>query len=96
MKIRKGTIQGFSGFWNSGTAILSIKDSKTGKVEAIHCDNGQTIRRLRSVFGKANGGHINQEVFWSMDDMGLLYGLAPVDGAPFELVRAYESEENIQ
>ena len=81
-KIKRGVIKGFSGSWGSGIATLSIQDSKTGKVDDVHCENAPTTRVLQDVFGDtitpghtANGkGYLDKEIFWTMDDMGLMFG----------------------
>jgi len=104
MEIRKGRIVNFSGSWGSGLGFLIIRDSKTGEVEKVPCDNGATVRALENCFGNvitkghtAQGkGHRDKEIFWSMDEMGLvLGGFTPVNGATFELVDAYENQKNL-
>ena len=102
MEIRKGTIQDFQGSWGSGLGILIIQDSKTKQVENIPCENAATVRALESCFGNviteghsANGnGYKDQEVFWSMGEMGLVFGgFTPVEDASIELVEKYENQE---
>ncbi len=100
MEIRRGTIQGFNGSWSSGIGFLLIKDSQTGEVESIPAENGCTVRALEAAFGNVigdghcvdnQGNHIGQEVFWSLDDMGLvLGGFTPVNEANQELIDLYE------
>ncbi len=101
MEIRKGTIQRFEGSWNSGLGFLVIQDSETGNIESIPADNGPTVRALEGAFGNVigeahcvdgEGGHVNKEVYWSYDDLGLtLIGFTPADEAPAKVVELYES-----
>ena len=100
MTIRKGIIVSFSGSWGSGLGILKIKDAETGTIESVPCENATTVRALQAAFGdtitsghSANGnGYKGQEIFWAMDDMGLvLAGFQPVDMASDELIAAYEN-----
>ena len=102
MKIRKGIIKDFQGSWGSGLGTLIIKDSETGVTDHLSCDNAATVRALEACFGNviteghtADGkGYKDQEVFWSMDDMGLvLGGFTPVDDASLELVEKYKNQK---
>lgn len=86
--MNKGTIIQFRGSWSSGMGFLVIKDSKTGEVQSIPCDNAPTVRALEACFGDtiteghtANGkGYIGKEIYWDYDEMGLmLEGFTPVD-----------------
>lgn len=98
--IRKGRIKALQGSWTSGLACLIIEDSETGITEVVPCENGPTVRALDALFGEViapghsinlHGGHINQEIFWSYDEFGLvLGGFTPVEGAHPEVIRAYE------
>ena len=100
--IKKGTIVGFHGSWMSGIATMDIKDSKTGEIQSVPCENGQTVRSLDSAFGGVIGqGHCvnldavkDKEIYWAMDDMGLmLAGFVPVDDAPDRVQEVYEAQE---
>ncbi len=97
MEIRKGRLIQFSGSWGSGLGRLEIEDSETGVHEFVPCDNGATVRALEGAFGNvitdehtANGsGYKDQEVYWSLDEFGLvLEGFTPVEEASPELVAA--------
>jgi len=87
--MQHGIIRSFSGSWNSGIGFLAIEDINTGIIEQVPCDNGPTVRALESAFGDViggahsvdtDGGHVNQEIFWDYDDMGLvLGGFTPAD-----------------
>ena len=104
MQIRKGTILGFRGSWGSGIGTLEIKDAKTNQVEQVPCENAPTVRSLEAAFGNvitqghtANGnGYKGKEIFWAYDDMGLVMaGFQPVETADFNLIEAYEKQEDI-
>ncbi len=97
--MNRGIIRGFQGFFGSGIAYLLIEGSVTGIVQQVPCENGATVRALESAFGDVigeghcvdpNGGHVDQEVYWSLDEYGLiLEAFTPVDQASPELVEAY-------
>lgn len=98
----KGKILNFGGSWGSGLGFLLIKDSKTGAVESVPCDNACTVRALESAFGNvittghtANGnGYKGQEIYWSYDEMGLVLGaFTPVAEAPAELIAMYKNQK---
>jgi len=91
VEIRKGRLIQFRGSWGSGLGTLEIEDSETGLHEQVFCDNGATVRALEAAFGNvitdghtANGdGYKGQEVYWSLDELGLvLEGFTPVGDAP--------------
>jgi len=101
-KIFKGKIIKFLGSWGSGIGSLLIKDSKTGQLEQVSCENGQTVRALEACFGNvitnghtANGeGYKNKEVFWAYDEMGItLGGFTPIEEASEKLVSLYEKRD---
>lgn len=86
-EMQRGTITGFRGSWGSGLGYLLIDDV------AVPCDNAPTVRALDACFGDviAEGHTVNQEaiigkeIYYSMDDMGLvLGGFTPVDGPEME------------
>jgi len=86
--MNKGTIVQFRGSWGSGIGFLDIKDSETGEVQSIPCENSPTVRALEACFGNviteghtANGrGYIGKEIYWDYDELGMiLEGFTPVD-----------------
>ena len=100
----KGTILEFRGSWGSGLGYLIIKDSETGIIESIPCDNGITVRSLEAAFGNVigpnhmvdniNGGHRGQEIFYSYDEMRIcMDGFTPVNEASLEMIGLYEETE---
>ncbi len=101
MDIKRGTILAFYGAHLSGLAHLQIVDSDSGVSTMVPCENGATVRAMESAFGDViapghtvdpAGNHVNQEVYWSMDDYGLAMGVfCPVDEAPPELIEMYEA-----
>jgi hypothetical protein len=103
MEIRKGIIRGFEGSWGSGIGLLVVEDYETEVVERVRCENAQTVRSLEGAFGNvigeghsvsSNPGFMNQEIFWSMDDMGLILGgFTPVDEASEELLEYFENQD---
>jgi hypothetical protein len=100
MSIYKGKILRISGSWGSGLALLDMIDERLGRVR-IPCDNGQTVRALDECFGGVIGpGHtINsgavagKEIFYAVNEFGILALFAPVEGATPELVEEYEAEK---
>jgi hypothetical protein len=101
--VYKGIIRGFHGSWGSGLGTLEIEDSKTHAIRQVYCENGSTVRALEGSFGNVignahnvsqNGGHIGKEIYWSLDDMGMiLEAFTPVDEASPELEEAYENNQ---
>jgi hypothetical protein len=98
MKIYKGTILQLSGSWGSGLAMLDIADERRGHIR-IPCENGPAVRALDDCFGGVigpghtilpEGGCAGKEIYYFLDDIGLLSGFSPVDGAPDEIVEEYE------
>ncbi len=82
MDWQEGTIVGFSGSWQNGLALLSIKNSD-GTIEHIHCDNAPTGRALDAMFDCIGEGHYidnskiqGQEIRYSIDNLGILEQLA--------------------
>lgn len=104
MDVRKGKLKGFRGSWQSGLATLIIEDSETGCTEEILCENGATVRALEGCFGNVIGdahcvksdqkaGFYDEEVYWSMDELGLtMAGFTPVEEATEELVALFDQE----
>jgi len=98
MEIRKGRLIQFRGSWGSGLGTLEIEDSETGEREPVPCDNGATVRALEAAFGNVitpvhtanGGGYKGREVYWSLDEFGLvLAGFTPVELASEELKAHY-------
>ena len=104
-QVRRGKIVEFQGSWMSGLGALVIDDEDRGVV-SIPCENAQTVRCLEGAFSnvigdahdvKTDGGHVGQEVYYSMDEMGLILGaFTPVDEAPDALVDFYEKEREVE
>jgi hypothetical protein len=94
-EILKGTITAFGGSWGSGLGFLAIDGI------GIPCDNAPTVRALEGAFGDviAPNHSVNQaaiigkEIYYSVDDIGVLDGFTPVDEASEELVEAYENPQ---
>ena len=100
-QVRIGKIKDFNGHWMSGIASLAILDSETEQLEWIHCENASTVRALDACFGGIiQEGHsvsvegiADQEIYWSLDDMGLIFeSFTPVDDASQELIEFFENE----
>ena len=98
MELRKGRLIQFGGSWGSGLGTLEIEDSETGECEHVPCDNGATVRALEAAFGNVitpvhtanGGGYKGREVYWSLDEFGLvLAGFTPVELASEELNAHY-------
>ncbi len=100
--IQKGILKQFGGSWGSGMGFLSIEVD--GNIKQFPCDNGTTVRSLESAFGNvitdghtANGeGYKNQEVYFSVDDIGVLEGFTPVEEASEELIEEFEKGAEIK
>ena len=92
MDLQKGTILGMSGSWGSGIATLSLQVSDGMKINVL-CENGQTVRALNACFGNviSPGHRINmdairgKEIYFSIDDMGMLEGFSPVEADEMEV-----------
>lgn len=101
MEVCRGRIMAFHGSWMSGLGCLEIDDADRGLVQ-VPCENASTVRALDACFGDVigenhcvnpAGSHVGREVYYSMDDMGLvLEAFTPVEEACDELVEAYKSE----
>lgn len=96
--IQKGILKQFSGSWGSGLGSLSIEVD--GAIKQFPCDNGTTVRSLEGAFGNvitdghtADGqGYRDQEVYFTVDDLGVLEGFSPVDSASQELIEKFENQ----
>lgn len=101
IEVRKGKIIGFRGSWQSGLATLIIDDADYGIVH-IPCDNAPTVRALEGAFGdvigeghtvKEDGGYVGQEIYYSVDFVGVLEAFTPVEEAQEELVKLYKKHQ---
>ena len=99
--IYKGTILGFSGSWGSGIGYLKIKDSRTGKIKSVACENAETVRALQNAFGDTiseghtvnpKGGYVGEEIYYQMESWGTMAGFEPVYDASVEIEEAYEKQ----
>ena len=97
-KILRGKIKGFQGSWGSGLGSLVMED-EDGDTILVPCENAQTVRTLEAAFGNVispghsvdpAGGHVGREIYYSMDDFGLLLAWTPVEEAGEELRKAYQ------
>ena len=88
MEIRRGILVEFQGTQESGVGYLLIRDSKTGIIESVPCENAPTVRALEACFGNtiteghtAEGvGYKGREVFWTCDWLGVLNWFAIAAG----------------
>ena len=96
--IKKGILKAFKGSWTSGMATLVIDDIDDGVLH-VNCENAPTVRALEGCFGnvigsahnvKEDAGFMDKEVFYSIDDIGILEGFTPVDEASDELLELWE------
>ncbi len=104
--IKRGKIVGFSGSWQSGLATLTVENLDTGEVEHLPAESGPLGRALGAAFDAIGPGHTidneairGEEIFYSMDEMGLILGgFSPVDYADESVWEAYEKdkEESVQ
>lgn len=93
--MRKGTITSFRGSWGSGLGYLVIDEVP------VPCENAQTVRALEGAFGDviAPGHSVNQEaivgqeIYYSVDELGILDGFTPVEDAPPELKKVFEQDQ---
>ena len=101
-KIKKGKITGFRGSWGSGLGYLQIQELETGIIKNIPCENAETVRSLEAAFGNVidknhsvnpKGGHIGQEIFYSMTAWGTMEAFTPESEASEELVEEYERQK---
>ena len=104
MDVRIGKLKGFRGNWMCGLGVLVIEDSEAGGVEEIPCENAPTVRALEGCFGNVIGdeyvvkpnkeaGYYDKEVYWSLDEVGVVFeAFTPVGEASKELVALFEKE----
>jgi hypothetical protein len=99
MKVEKDRIVSLVGSWHSGLATLVLENGE------VFCDNGATVRALDAAYGNVigeghsidnvNGGHVGKEIYYSLDEMGmLLEAFTPVEEASEELINIYEKERS--
>ena len=83
----RARIFGFHGSWSSGIATLEVVLAN-GRTRLVYCENGPTVRALDACFGNVIGpnrtvsvpAHIrDREVVLSLDRMGMLLAVAPVE-----------------
>ena len=84
--MERGIIKSFGGTWGSGIGYLLVESN--GKGLTIPCENAPTVRALENCFGNVigpghsvdneNGGHVGEEIFFSVDDFGMLEGFTPI------------------
>lgn len=92
MNLRKGTIQTISGHPMSGLWTLVLD------TDAVHIESGYGVRNLAAAFGATEGSGdllekiAGQEIYYSVDDFGVLAAFTPADEASSELIEAYENE----
>lgn len=80
-----GEIINFEGSWNSGLAMLIVKN-KNGKIIRIPCDNAPTVRALDSMFNnvitKNHAVNIDaikgKTIEYEIDDFGVLAWIKPM------------------
>jgi hypothetical protein len=96
-EICKGKILGIIVNSGCGLASLVIKDSLTSAIAYVTCESAPTVRCLKEAFGKNGrmnvidcGGHLDQEIYYSIDDHSILDGFTPARGASKSLRKAYE------
>lgn len=94
--IQKGILKQFSGSFGSGLGQMAIEVD--GVIKQFHCDNGTTVRSLESAFGNviteghtaSGNGYKNQEVYFSVDYLGVFEGFTPVDKASQDIIEEFE------
>jgi len=99
-EIRKGKIVGFQGSWGSGLGSLVVKDSRTGSIDHVSCENAPTVRALDGAFGNViTEGHMvnneaikGKEIYYSVGSYGVLEGFTPVGEASPELEQMYKRQ----
>ena len=75
-EIHKGKIMGFRGSWGSGIGFVLIKDSKTGRVQNLSCENAPTVRAFEAAYGDIIGPGqtadfskiTGREIYWGPGD----------------------------
>lgn len=105
MEVYRGKIKAFHGSWMSGIGHLVI-ENEDGVVMDVPCENAPTVRALEGAFGNVIGpghsvlppeeaGYYDREVYWSFDELGLIFeGFTPVEEATPGLISIYEAERS--
>jgi hypothetical protein len=99
MLLEKGVIVGVYGSYGSGIATMIFEDNE------VFCENGPTIRALEECFGNVigeghtinneNGGHVGQEIVYSVDFMGILEGFDIYDPEKHDKYLGVENYETM-
>ena len=94
-KIIKGTIAGISGDALSKLWTLHFEDGSSAKI-----GSGSGVRQLAACYGAIEGtsdliGKIKgKEIFYSVNDMGVMEGFSPVEEASEELLEEYKQSSS--
>jgi hypothetical protein len=97
----KGHIRGLICSSGSGCAELIIQD-ENGEIQNILCENSTTVSSLEEAFGNVitenltineEGGHLNKEIYYSVNNYGILEWFIPTEFAPIELHEEYEESQ---
>lgn len=100
--IRKGRIIGLFREPGSGLAMLAIDDERRGKV-LIPCEGNPTARAFDEAFGPGFivGGHSTdnsviqgEEIYYTLDSVGVMETFTIAERAPIEMVEEYESQSS--
>ena len=86
--IYKGKIVMLTTSWASGLGVLVVDDKKRGKVP-VPCERAQTERALACAFGDSDGP-AGKDIYYRIDEYGILLDFHPSEDAPPEIVRQYE------
>ncbi len=92
-EIKRAVIKGISGQVMSGLWQLQL-DSET-----VHIESGYGVRNLASAFGASEGtGDLQekiegQEIFYTVDEFGVLEGFTPVEEATPELMEMFKGQD---
>jgi len=91
-ELKRGIIAGISGHSMSGLWELHFEDGSS-----CHIESGHGVRQLASAFdAHAGSGDLfkkikGQEIFYSVDWLGVLEGFTPVAEADEELIEQFET-----
>lgn len=83
----KGQLIAFLEDYQSGIGTVVIKDSATGSIEHIFCPSEPMGRELQVAFGNKALG---QEIYFGIDENGMLDGFTPMSEADVEMVQFYD------
>lgn len=92
-KILKGTLSGISGGALSKLWTLHFKDGSSAQI-----GSGHGVRTLAKVYGATEGaGDLiekikGKEIFYSVNEIGVMEGFSPVEEADEELLEEYKKE----